>query len=149
MNKMLEIRNILPGDMEYVKANPFETYIKLYPNQTPPETSYTCLFDGKIVAVGGIREYWKGVGESWLILTKHAQKKGIFGLIAYNAIKKKLNEIIEDEKFWRIEANARADFPKAIRFIESLGFEFEGIKRKYTPDQCDMRSYSKIIKEHL
>ena len=144
---MIEIRKLQDGDLEYVRANPFEEAVKTYPRIPIAPDSYTCIFDGEIVAVGGIIDYWEDVGEVWLILTKQARKEGIFGLIAFTAIEKKMNELITEHKLRRVQAEVRADFPQAIKMIEAFGFEYEGTKRKYTPDKCDMRMYARLINE--
>lgn len=144
---MLKIRPIQDGDMEYVRANPFEEAIKVYPNLLPSPDSCTTLFDGDIVAVGGVIDFWPGVGEVWLMLTKQAKKHDIFGLIALTAIEKKMNELIAAHKLRRAEAQARVDFPEAIKMIKAFGFEYEGTRREYTPDGVDMNFYSKLVKK--
>jgi len=142
---MLEIRKLQDGDLEYVRANPYEDAVKVYPKFPPSPDSWTCVFDGEIVAVGGIVDYWSGVGEMWLMLTKQARKHDIFGLIAFGAIEKKMNELVKSHKLRRVEASVRADFPKAIKFIKALGFQYEGRKRKYTPDGKDLFIYARLI----
>jgi len=144
---MIEIRSIQDGDMEFVRANAFESAVKRYPELTAPADSFTCLFEGEIVAIGGVADLWQGVGEAWLMMTEQAKKHGIYGLIAFNTIERKMNELIVKHKHWRTEANVRADFPEAIKFIEAVGFEREGVRRKYTPDKCDMILYSRITDE--
>ncbi len=142
---MLEIRPIQDGDLEYVRENPFQESLKYYPPlKASPISSFTCLFDGDIVAVGGVIDFFPGVGEVWLMLTKQARKEGVFGIIAITAIEKKMNELIVEHKLWRTEANVRTDFPQAIKMIKAFGFEYEGRKRQCTPDRCDMEIYAKI-----
>lgn len=142
---MLEIRKIQEGDMEFVKSNAFENAIKIYPKLTAPSDSFTCTFDNEIVAVGGIVDYWQGVGEAWLIMTKQSKKHDIFGIIAFSAIEKKLNELIVEHNLRRVEAGVRTDSKKAIRLIEALGFQKEGVKVRHTPDKCDMIMYARLI----
>ena len=142
---MLEIRPIQDGDMKYVRANPFEDAVKIYPDLPAPDSSFTCIFEGEIVAVGGVIVFWEGVGEVWLIMTKQARKKGIFGLIALSTIKKKVDNLIIENNLWRAQADVRADFPEAIKMVEAFGFEYEGTKRKYTPDGCNMKMYAKLL----
>ena len=142
---MIEIRQLQDGDMEYVRANPLEGAVKDYPDMPiDPKTSYTALWDGKIVGVGGIAMMWKGVGELWLILTKDSNRAGAHGLVAFDAIRKKIDEIIEENNIIRAQAIARLDFPKAIDMLTWLGFENEGRLRKYTPDGCDVYRFARI-----
>ena len=143
---MIEIRQLQDGDIEYVKANPLEDAVKGYPNmQVDPKTSYTALWDNVIVGVGGAAMMWKGVYEFWLILTKDSKLDGAHGIVAFEAVRKKIDEIIEENNIVRAQATARLDFPKAVKMLEALGFTFEGILRKYTPDKCDVYRYARII----
>lgn len=143
---MLEIRPVQDGDMAYVRANPFQEAVKNYPELPIPANTYTGVLDGEIVAVGGIKMFFPGVGEVWLIMTKYSRKDGIFGRMAYRALKKKLDELIEDLKLRRCEAQARADFPIAIRFIEALGFKFNCERENWFPDGTSALLYCKVVK---
>lgn len=143
---MIEIRQLQKGDIDYVKANPLEDAVKVYPNMNvDPKTSYTALLDGVIVAVGGASIMWEGVWEFWLIMTKDSKRNGVYGIIALEAIKKKIDEIIEDNNIIRAQAVVRLDFPKGIKMLEALGFHLEGYMKKYTPDFCDVYRYARII----
>ena len=141
---MIEMRPIQDGDMEYVRDNPFQDEVKNYPELQIPEHTFTCIFDGEIVGVGGIQMFFEGVGEAWVILTKQSRKNGIFGLIACRAIEKKLNELMEELNMRRVEAQARADFPIAIRFIEALGFKFNCERHNWFPGGTSSMLYYKL-----
>lgn len=106
--------------------------------------SYTALWNGKIVGVGGISILWSGVGELWLILAKDSKRDGMNGVIALDAIRKKVDEIIEENKIVRAQATVRLDFPKGIKMLESFGFQREGCLRRYTPDGCSVYRYARI-----
>ncbi len=146
---MLEVRPIRDGDFEYVKANPFQECVRDYPDLVIPANSYTCIYDGEIVAVGGINLFLPGVGEAWIVMTKQSKKDGIFGVIACRAIKKKLDELIIALRLRRCEVQARADFPIAIRFIEALGFTDPYERRNYFPGGISGLLYSKVCDEYI
>ncbi len=141
---MLKIRPYEDGDMEYIRLNPFQEEVKNYPDLPIPANSYTGVFDGEIVAVGGVHILLPGVGEAWIILTKQSRKQGIFGIIACRAIKRKLDELIDELKLRRCEAQARADFPTAIKFIEALGFSDPYVRKCYNLDGSDMILYARL-----
>ena len=142
---MIEIRQLQDGDIEYVRANPLEEAVKGYPDlPIDYRNSYTALWNRKIVGVGGISIMWSGVGELWLILSKDSKRDGMNGVIALDAIGKKVNEIIRENKIVRAQATVRIDFPKGIQMLEALGFEREGLLRRYTPDGCSVYRYSRI-----
>lgn len=142
---MIEIRKLQDGDIEYVRANPLEGAVKNYPDMPiDPETSFAALWDSKIVGVGGASMLWKGNWEFWLILTKDSKREGAHGLVAFDAIRKKIDEIIEENDIVRAQATARLDFPKGIDMLVWLGFENEGRLRKYTPDGCDVYRFARV-----
>lgn len=142
---MIEIRQLQDGDIEYVKDNPLEDAVKSYPDMPIDyRTSYTALWDGKIVGVGGMSLMWTGVSEFWLILSKDSKLDGAHGIVAFDAIRKKVDEIIEENNIIRAQATARLDFPKGIQLLEALGFEREGLLRCYCPDGGSVYRYARI-----
>jgi len=146
---MIETREYQTGDMDYVRQNPFQDEVKNYPELIIPANTYTCIFEGEIVAVGGIKIFHVGVGEAWIVLTKQSKKDGIFGLIACRAIEKKLNELIVELKMRRVEANVRANFTVAIRFTEAIGFKFDCERKNFFPGGISSMLYSKVNDEYI
>ena len=142
--KVIPIRD---GDFEYVKQNCVQKEVKDYPDPVIPANTYTCIFDGEIVAVGGVRLFLPGVGEAWICMTKQSRKDGIFSMIACHAIKDKLDALAVELELRRCEAQVRADFTKAIRFTEALGFTNPYERRFYFPDGTSSLLYEKIYDE--
>jgi len=138
------IRDLQDGDIEYVRENPLEGAVKNYPKMTPTPPAFTVIFEDKIVGVGGMIILWDYVGEMWLMLTADCKREGIFGIIAFQAIKDKVDELIRVHKMRRVQCTVRVDFPKAQSMVEALGFEFEGLMRAYTPDNCSVYLYARI-----
>lgn len=133
-------------DMAFVRQNPYEGAVKDYPYmEIPDENCFTGIFENEIVGVGGCQIKWEGVGLLWLMLTADCRKNDVFGVIALNAIKDKMDELIKKNGLWRVEATVRTDFPKAIKMVEFFGFKREGLMRKYCPDCKDAYLYSKIM----
>ncbi len=144
MKNIMEIRPYADGDMAFVRQNPFQDEVKAYPELPIPANTYTCEFDGEIVAVGGIKIFLEGVGESWVVLTKQSRKDGIFGLIACRTIKDKLDSLAVELKMRRVEAQVRKDFLVGIRFVEALGFSNPYERRFYFPDGTSSLLYEKL-----
>lgn len=140
------IRDLQDGDLEYVRENPLEGAVKNYPKMIPTPPAFTVIFDDKIVGVGGTIILWEGVGEFWLMLTKDCKREGIFGIVAFEAIKNKVDELIKEHKIRRAQCTVRTDFPKARKMVEALGFRQEGIMLSYCPDKCDVWLYARITK---
>lgn len=143
---MITIRDLQNGDLDYVRENPLEGAVKNYPKMFPTPPAFTALFEGNIVGVGGMIILWDGVGEMWLMLTADCKREGAFGMIAFEAIKKKVDELIKEYKMKRVQCTVRIDFPKAKRMVEALGFRQEGIMLRYCPDGCDVWRYARITK---
>lgn len=146
---MIETREYQIGDMEFVRQNPFQDEVKNYPELIIPANTYTCIFDGETVAVGGINIFHEGMGEAWVILTKQSKKNGIFGLIACRAIQNKLDQLIKQLRMRRVEANVRANFKVAIRFTEAIGFKFDCERKNFFPGGISSMLYSKVNDEYI
>ena len=142
----MNFRPATQKDLDYVKANPFEGAVKDYPYmEVPDENTYAVVYEGALVAVGGVQVLWAGRGMFWLILTADCKKDGIHGLRAVYAIREKIEELAEKNNLHRAEAAIRTDFSRAIAMIEALGFEREGLMRQYWPDKADAYLYSKVL----
>lgn len=144
----MEFRKATQEDLEYVRQNPFEKAVKNYPFIEVSEESHavTTIFEGEIVAVGGLLVHWEGVGELWLLLTDHCRKDGIYGVMALTAIWNTIKRLIKDNNIRRAQCTVRVDFPEAIKMVEAFGFEREGLMKEYTPDGCDVYRYARITK---
>jgi RimJ/RimL family protein N-acetyltransferase len=62
----------------------------------------------------------------------------------YKFVKKFLAEIIEHENLSRVQALIHPDYEDAHRFIEHLGFEREGLLKRFGPGGEDLFMYSRI-----
>lgn len=143
---MITIRDLQDGDLDYVRKNPLEGAVKKYPEMIPTPPAFTAEFEGKIVGIGGMLVYWEGKGMMWLMLTAECKRENIFGIMAFEAIRKKVDELIKKHKMKRVECNVRVDFPKARKMVEALGFKLEGLMKYYCPDDCDAWLYARITK---
>lgn len=142
----MKFRKATQEDLDYVKADPFEGSVKDYPYmQVPDENCYTAVFEGKIVGVGGLVIHWEGMAEVWLILTNACKKDDFHGIVALEAIRKKMNKLLKTNKIRRAQATVRTDFPQAIRMIEFFGFKWEGLLEKYCPDGGNAHRYARIL----
>ncbi len=142
----MEFRQATQEDLAFVRQNPFEDAVKGYPYmQCPDENTYTVVYEGKIVAVGGLYIRWEGVGLLWLMLTADCKKYGFHGILALDAIKEKTEHLIKKNNLWRAEAIVRVGFDKAIKMIEFLGFQRESMLEKYMPDKTNGYLYVRIM----
>ena len=111
--------------------------------------TYTGFYDNFVVGFGGVRKYWKGVGEGWVMLNQKnppevSKVKLVLDIV--RGIKKTIKEEIFNMDYWRVHAYCHHLTPKAANFIEALGFLLEGNLRRFNPDGSDCLSFS-MIKE--
>jgi len=139
-------RKATQADLDYVRSCPYEGPVKDFPYlECPDDNTITAIFENKVVAVAGVMMLWPGVGLFWLIMTAHCKKEGCFGILAISAIQSNFEMLVEKNQLWRAQATVRTDFPEAIKMIEFLGFECEGLMKQYFPDKADAFMYGKII----
>lgn len=93
--------------------------------------------DGEIMIISGLAYQWSGRALAWALISKNAGK--CFSSI-HRAVKRFLN--LSDCR--RIEANIDVGFDEAKRWIELLGFEYEGYMKAYRPDGEDMLLYARV-----
>jgi len=103
--------------------------------------SVSVVRNGHLLGAGGIVPIWDGLGEAWVLPSAAVKnhKKTFVRLIREN-----MERLSDELAFRRVQATARADAPKALRFLEFLGFEREGLLRAYGPDGSDHILFAKI-----
>ena len=90
--------------------------------------SRTLLIDDRPVAVVGIEPLWQGVGKAWTYLSMESlgHKVGIT-----RSMLRLLYFIERDEDMHRIEASVEKSNSRAVRWIQYLGFDYEGDMPNY------------------
>lgn len=110
----------------------------------------TAVFDGRIIACGGLFLLWPGVAEAWVTYVFDVEKLRIYPRI----VKDLIHEWMEKFDLVRVHAPLRADWEAGIKYAKWLGFRPDGwpevpdgVKmRKYHYDGADAIMYS-IIRE--
>jgi hypothetical protein len=97
---------------------------------------------GKILAVGGVAPLWDGVGEAWLIPTKHMAGNQI---ALSRQFKRTIQRAFTDLKMRRVQAAVKVGFDKAHRLVRFLDMEEEGLMKKYGPEGADYVRYAKWL----
>jgi RimJ/RimL family protein N-acetyltransferase len=102
--------------------------------------AFTGFIDGRVVGCVGVLPMWEGRAEAWALLARDVGLRGMREV--HNAVLRYL----EMCPYRRLEAHCDADFPQARRWLEMLGFEFEGPLRAYKPDGKDCLRFARIKK---
>lgn len=104
--------------------------------------SFAAVLDNKAIACGGVVIRWRGVGEAWAVISE-SMRKHPFTL--HKAAVRVLDESIMKHRLHRIQATVTADFGLGCKWLRSLGFEEEGIMKKYDLQLNDHIMYGRVI----
>jgi len=98
--------------------------------------SFAGLEEGRIVCASGIVPTWRGSNVAWALLSAMSMRTMV--------------ELTHAVKTWlgdydgRLETWVDARHPGHVRWAEKLGFEREGLMRKFLPDGGDAFLYARV-----
>lgn len=117
-----------------------DTMLRTIEAYTVPRHGVAFIDNGRILAVGGVAPIWNGMGEAWLLPTKDmaGHEVSITRHFMY-----KLDSAFTDLRMRRVQAAVKVGFNKAHRLVKFLGFEEEGLMKKYGPEGADYVRYAK------
>jgi len=101
---------------------------------------FTCIYDEEVIFCGGVNVIFPHTGECWILCSKRI-KTFVREIYHYSRIA--LNKIVNENNLYRLQAHIRPDWKNAINFVENLGFEIEGLCRKYINGQ-DYYLYARL-----
>lgn len=95
-----------------------------------------------IIACGGVMETWPGGGDAWVMASDLVEKYPVF---FHREIKRGLAAARTKYRLHRIQLTVRCDLPANYhRWVEMLGFRFEGLQRMSDPGRNDHYRYALI-----
>ena len=97
--------------------------------------------EGETLAVGGLALAWPGVAEAWLAVNPEASRHPVSLVRACRDMLERLRALLG---LIRIQVHVRATDKAALKFSAVLGFENEGLCRKFTPDGRDAVRLARI-----
>ncbi len=100
---------------------------------------------GAILGAAGIVPLWNGVGNAW-VYASDALRARPFGL--HRCIARGLALAIEHFGFHRVQLSVHREFARSQRWVERLGFRFEGEMRGYGPNGDTYWRYAKVRHVH-
>jgi hypothetical protein len=131
-------KNVREENIWLSRLGDFEDIVKIWKTGGP---SYSLFIDNQVVFCAGVVDMLWQRGEAWTLLSslfyKHPR-------VCARIVKSELGRIIKDHDYKRVQSIVEPEDTKAIRFIEWLGFEREGLLRKYMPSEKDMLMYARI-----
>jgi hypothetical protein len=93
--------------------------------------------EGVIRACMGVHDLWPGRGLCWALLAPDLRRLML-------PISVRARAFFDACGYRRLEAYVDPGFAEAIRWVELLGFEREGLQKQFTPDGADMYLYARI-----
>ena len=116
----------------------FETYAELWGKEGP---AYTIVIDDEIVFCGGVVKIGWNRGEAWTLMSSLFYK---YPKTCFKICRNQLNDVIQKHGLKRVQALVDPSLYGGVRFMEHLGFQQEGLLRKYGPKNEDMWMMGRI-----
>ena len=139
---MVAIEKFQPEDLENLLLQPAQAFMKPlfsdaeYGESLAQHPSYTAFSaSGRVLGCGGAIEQWNGRAIVWALLACDSGKH-------FTAIHRAVASFLNGLPYHRIETTVDSNFAQGKRWADLLGFEFEGVARKYTPDGKDSFLYA-------
>jgi len=98
---------------------------------------FTALDGDKILACAGVMDMWEGRVLAWALISGDCKKNFV-------RIFKAIKRFVDSHPADRIEATVDVNFDEGHRLMKLLGFEYEGLARKYLPDGRDVSMYARV-----
>ncbi len=108
--------------------------------QVGPAYTATTIIRGEevIIASLGVIPQWRGYSRAWALVSGDAGRCMV-------SLTRRISTWLRFHNEGRIDTAVRTDFVAGIRWAEMLGFQREGIMRKYDPDRKDFYLYSQVV----
>ena len=104
------------------------------------EHCFTFIKDNQIIGVFGVFEVYKGRAIVFSFISKNAGK---YLFSVFKSLKMLIDDGVKKTSVDRLEMEVMSGFKHGERFAEMLGFECEGIMRKYYKGK-DYKLYARI-----
>lgn len=102
--------------------------------------SYSLLSDERVIACGGVAEYWKNRAEAWVIFAPDYRRYA-------KSVHRAAKHFLETCPYRRIEAAVDVGFHAGHRWAKALGFKLENpCARAYQQNGRDSAIYA-IVRE--
>lgn len=140
------VRPFRPSDIAVLQIQQAQSYMRQYLSDIDArvldikDLAWTGEENGHVIACAGVIPQWPGRAIAWALMSPMAGKcfrrihRSVSAFLDYNI----------RERFHRIEATVDVDFDRAHKWMRMLGFEREGVMKKYRPDGMDQVLYARV-----
>ena len=94
--------------------------------------------DDTVIAVVGMQVRWPGVADVWAVVSDDARGHGIQ---LTRAVRRLLAQFASELGLWRVSTLVKTGVEENQRWIEALGFVYEGTEVAAGPDGRDLLRY--------
>jgi hypothetical protein len=105
--------------------------------------AYTGVHNGKVVGIGGIMLFWRGVGEAWLVGSKQISS---IKMDFHKTIIRVIDTVSKGLNIVRLQGVIPVRHSRFIRWMEISGFEYESTMEKYGANGEDCVMMKRIMK---
>lgn len=100
--------------------------------------AYSCIVDDVVFACAGLIPQWENRAMAWALISGEAGKH-------FLSIHRAVKRTFAMHPYRRIETTVAMNFEEGYRWADLLGFEREGLMRKYVPNGDDCYLYARVI----
>lgn len=104
---------------------------------------YTCFIGSQVLVIAGMFIQWRGLAEVWSITTPLVTA---YPLAFHRAISHGLKVMAQSMGIRRIQVAIHADHQVSHRWIQRLGFKWEGAMPGYGPDGATYVRFARLVK---
>jgi Acetyltransferases, including N-acetylases of ribosomal proteins len=135
----LILKPLTPEDLEIIIPRAFEAREMAMIGNLPARVAacwehgaaYCGWLGGDILACAGVTLLWRGVGAAWCITSPLVARHP---LSFHRAVRRMLDLLEASLGLHRVQVEVQGDHFVSQRWVERLGFEFEGFMPGYGPD---------------
>lgn len=138
------VRPWKPGDTQKLELQPSQQYLVEMglldvdlTELSEHALAWVIEEDGEIFVIAGLAPQWENRALIWSYVSKNAGRH-------FRKIHKIANRFLDQADYRRIEATVDVGFEAGVRWIEMLGFKYEGYMKAYRPDGADMLLYARV-----
>lgn len=102
---------------------------------------WTAVYDGRIMVIGGIFKHTPKTGYCFTLFSEYSVRHKI---IAAKAVRQMFNGLLQDMGLHRVETYNRIGAESHNKWCEWLGFEKEGVAKKFDDEGNDYVRYALI-----
>ena len=119
-------------EQEYARSIP--RYIDYVWDNAVDGYSWAGIARGRVIAAFGLRFYWEGVAEAWMLPGEGIEKNAIS---VVRATRHLFDIAIEENRLRRVQIAVKVENDTAYKFAKAVGFGVESVMRKFGPEGSD------------